>query len=391
MAVTRKNVAKVLYALMLLLALAVFLFATTDPGMGEVSMILHGAFILLGVYVVAAFALASLITGWQVKFIRYSILAIAGLIAGMFAFNFASEFYSQQRSEKRQAEYDLNQNVMKEILSAYRQRYLKIRSDPRQVSSLLAEIEEKLKLEGVDPECWGEQGCRSGLEYIKFKASVFLYLGIFVDEKFMDSISKKFSAAHFYTDFYKENASAFTKEVYFSRLFDALTEKSDHPDWLHENTQIQFSKTLAERGYLETYLQFIPLIPPEFSDTYGVQRQFLRGALTLAEKTGDDRAVIAVLDHSIYNYPSTGSDCELKKFDNAFDVLKESEKLDAYIEILFSQMPRQCGSTRWRADYEVDEDVYCYLQKNPDWVKQYTSDGKVRAKLLADIDCAAGR
>jgi len=237
------------------------------------------------------------------------------------------------------------------------------------------------------------QRCNHPLRYVKFKANALVNLGIFVDEKYLDDVDSDLTHAGFYSDFYEQHADAFTEEIHFSTLFKVMTLRAYDSEMrqaygFSTGDQLEFSKTLADRGYSEAFLLFIPLTPSDLFVEDRLQKAILNDALRLEEKSKGGRTVVAAISHTAYHYFASGYLCELQKFDSTFDVLQRSENLDGYIDLLFSQMPEQCGTREWRSSYQLNKQVYCYLQKNPDWVEKYTSGGKLREDLFSDVVCA---
>ena len=117
----------------------------------------------------------------------------------------------------------------------------------------------------------------------------------------------------------------------------------------------------------------------------------MEAALRLENALGAKEIVTESIAHTAYYSFADGYECELGKFDFTFQALKGSDNLDEHIDQLFDQMPAQCAARGWDSWYQLDEDVFCYLEKDPRWVDMYTSDEKLRLGSYEHINCLAGQ
>jgi len=377
------------YALTILAALTLVFFVTTATGIGPAAAAGNAIIVLFGLAIVACLALVSLVVGWQVKLIRYSLLGLGGLIALSFPLSMVFEAIGDRISVKNQEVRTQYRQAILGIVDEYKPQLFASRADPAQVLSLIDMMEEE-----VQSICRDNAKCRPSYEYINLKESALLYLGIFTDPKYMEMVSDDLGSADFYVNFYEENKAAFTKQEHFSSLFKLMYlrtyDKNENAAWgLHRSDQIMFSRILAQNEYLEAYLLFIPLTTSDFFVDSEAPTEVLKGALSLENALGTKDATTASISHTAYHYFADGYKCELEKFDNTFHVLRDSRNFDEHIAHLFAQMPEQCANRAWDAAYNIDEHVYCYLQKSPNWVSIYTSDEKLRAYLFENVDCAA--
>ena len=96
----RNNIGFLLFAVTIMAIVGLPFILTSSGGMGPAAAVGLVVVAMAGLAIIACLALVSLMVGWNVKFIRYSVLGVVGLIALAFPLSMVSDAIGERRNVK---------------------------------------------------------------------------------------------------------------------------------------------------------------------------------------------------------------------------------------------------------------------------------------------------
>jgi|GEM_PF-6060410 len=401
----RDNIGKKLFYLFLASVGLLLLWMVTVEGSGidDPSGNAFKILVLMAVFcLIGALFLTSLIVGWHVRFVRYSCLGLIAVVTIATILNGLHEMQLRKSAQNNRAIWEHNDQIYIKRVNEFRPKLEGVK-DPEQVEFLLKELNQKLDTDGLqEPPSRSEYGWPGYFyqkEYRELVWEQMLYLGIFVDPKYLqDERLHEGAYLYFYTGFLRGNLDEFTQEAHFINLFETAAIKWDgRTGGLHNGEQVEIAKILQERGYSEAFLTFVKFTKKTYP-TSTLQTDNLWGLasiLTIAKAFDEQQAAVeTVIRHTGFNnFPEVTSECHTMKMVETYAVLKDSPFLKHYLTVLFDVAVEQCTSSEWFASYNRSENhrqFACFIANNAEWNERMqqvivkTSSDRVRWELACD-------
>ena len=333
---------------------------------------------------------------WGFKIIIYLFTFLVSVIILLFLLGtLVTKFIIEPNNEKRVEKQVKDKEITEQLIALYNKKIDFSNNNDTTIITLLNEFKLELESKNINTNMKGSS--LPSVEYRRFMHDKFVYLGLFFNDKYFNNEHFDHAATFWYNDSYEKYKDLFTTEAHYIRYFKLLYKQTydeycQCSSGLHDIEQEEYAKTVSEKGYINAYLTLVPLLKSSYKHEEDLFERQLNHAVALDLKLDKQVATTAFLNKtSHYEYYYSKDSCSLLKIISSYSVLKESDLLHDYMDLILKQYKTQCAEiSRWSYLHESDKfkDAFCYIKKYPKWFEIIKLDTELKGYMMEDAYCS---